>query len=235
MSTTPHPPIDALLLFVTEGAGTRTGTRTGTETGTETGIAGTGPGEAGTLTRTHVIDCAPCRQRLGELRGFLNTVRDELLETRPECPSPDELARLPPGAEHDDPHLQQCPLCRQEVRMLFEVESAARLGTEVGGLAASGLFYRPSPVVQGGGFAYQRGTGLAEWAIAVGEEKEMVVAGTTVRLRCADAELIVEVTAGGESLALVLGNEVLEKQVPLAVGEQRLAAGGWKRVRVVVG
>lgn len=212
MSTTPHPPIETLLHFAA--------------------------GEADTETGTHVDACTPCRQRLGELRGFLNTVRDEFLETRPECPSTDELARLPPGAEHDDPHLRQCPLCRQEVRMLFEVESAARLGTEVGDVPLGGLFYRPSPMVQGGGFAYQRGASPAEWAIAVDGEKELTVAGATVRLRCVGGgtggELIVDVTEAGEPLALALSNEVLEKRIPLVAGEQRVAVGGWKRVRVVL-
>jgi hypothetical protein len=212
MSTTPHPSTDVLLQFATG------------ETGLETGVA---------EIETHMNACAPCRQQVEKLEAFFNTVRDELLETRPECPSSDQLARLPPGAEHDDPHLQQCPLCRQEVRMLFEVESAARLGTEVGEVPASGLFYRPSPVVQGGGFAYQRGMSPVEWVIAEGEGKELVVAGTTVGVRCVGGELIVDVAETGAELALALSNELLEKQIPLSVGEQRLPAGGWERVRVI--
>lgn len=226
MSTTPHPSTDTLLLFATGAPNAERGEANELSAVDESSAVET-------ATSIHLDGCKPCRERLAVLRGFLNTVRDELLETRPECPSSDALARLPPGAEHDDRHLQQCPLCREEVRMLFEVESAARLGTEVGEVPASGLFYRPSPVVQGGDFAYQRGAGPAGWVIAEGEEKKLVVAGAKVRLRCVEKELIVEVGETAEALALALSNELLEKQLPLTVGEQRVAAGGWKRARVV--
>lgn len=225
MSTT-HPPLDTLLQCAA--------------------------GAVDSETVTHVEVCSSCRQRLGELRGFLHTVRDELLEMRPECPTPDELARLPPGAEHDDPHLMRCPLCREEVKMLFEVESTARLGSglgsglgtadsadsadsAVGELPAGGLFYRPSPVVSGGDFAYQRGAEPAEWVIQEGAEKELRVAGATVSLRCTEGELVVHVAPADGPLTLALSNELLEKRIPLVPGEQRIAVGGWERVRVVAG
>ena len=209
MSTTPHPPQDALLQFAA--------------------------GDTDPATGAHVEGCPPCRERLGALRTFLHTVRDDLLEARPGCLSPDDLARLPPGAEYDDPHLRQCPLCRHEVRMLMDVESAGRLGTDVDGELPAALFYRPSPVVAGGTFAYQRGAGPVEWVIAEGEEKELTVEGSTVRLRCAGGELVAEVVAGGPAVALALSNDLLEKRVPLAPGEQRIAAAGFKRVRLELG
>ena len=190
-------------------------------------------GEAESETRSHVAGCEPCRRRVGELQAFLTTVRDELLEQRPECPTPEELAQLPPGAEHDDPHLRQCPLCRQEVRMLFDLESAQRLGTESADLPMGGPFYRPSPVIQGGTFAYQRSTGQAELLLESGRQGSFEVAGALVALRCEGSELIVRVEGSPRTaLVLVLNNDLLEKQIPLTSTELRVPKDGWGRASV---
>ncbi len=189
-------------------------------------------GESGALraVRPHLADCESCRDRVARLRGVLAAATEELLDLRPECLSADELALLPPGAEHDDPHLRDCPLCREELRLLFDFETEERLGFAL----SEGSFFRPEFLERGpAAVLYQRAGEPLEIALEEGRELEATVEGARVRLRCAGGELTARVEGKvGEGLVLVLSNEALEKRVTLGAGEVRLAVGRWRRVRV---
>ncbi len=187
---------------------------------------------AGAAARAHVEDCEPCRRRIAKLRGFLAAAADELLEMRSECPSPDELAELPPGAEHSDPHLRQCPLCREEVRMLFELESERRLGVELG----DGAFYRPELLQRGGSAVVYRAPGEpAEMVLEDGNDLEVRLGEAGVRIRCEHGELAVDVEGEIEGgLVLVLSDETLEKRMPLTAVTSRVPVASWRRVRLEV-
>jgi hypothetical protein len=207
MQTPEHPDFDALL-----------------------GAAG-GFGDLAAV-RTHADGCEPCRRRIARLRGFLAAAADELLDLRPDCPSPDELAQLPPGAEHSDPHLRDCPLCREEVRMLFELESERRLGFAAGG----GAFFRPELLQRGGGaVVYQAPGEPAEMALVDGNDLEVRLDEALVRIHCEDGVLAVSVDGEVEGgLVLVLSDETLEKRWPLTAAEVRLPVEHWRRVRLEV-
>lgn len=191
-------------------------------------------GEAGALAtvRLHIDGCEPCRRRIARLRGFLAAAADELLDLRSGCPHPDELAGLPPGAEHSDPHLRDCPLCREEVRMLFELESERRLGFAAGG----GAFFRPELLQRGGGaVVYQAPGEPAEMALEDGNDLEIRLGEARVRIQCEGGELVASVA--GEiagSLVLVLSDATLEKRWPLTADEIRLPVEHWRRVRLEV-
>jgi hypothetical protein len=192
-------------------------------------------GDGETTTHLHVEGCDPCQRRLEDLRHYLAVVRAELLELRPSCPSTDELADLPPGAEHDHAHLRECPLCREEVRLRFAAESAGRLGGDLD-LPTDMPFYRAAPVVAAGGFAYQRAGGAVEMLLEEGRTAEVTIAGVTVTLRCADGELTAELSGAPERpLLLVLSNELLEKRIPLGAEGLRTGCGVFRRARVEAG
>ncbi len=180
----------------------------------------------------HAAGCEPCRRRIAKLRGFLKAAADELLELRAECPSPDQLALLPPGAEHSDPHLRDCPLCREEVRLLFELESERQLGLDLD----AGAFFRPELLQRGGdAVVYQAPGEPAEMALEDGADLEVRLAEAVVRIKCEDGELSVSVD--GEipgRLVLVLSHATLEKRWPLTADECRLPVGHWQRVRMEV-
>ncbi|MEE8523644.1 MAG: hypothetical protein V3T72_06905, partial [Thermoanaerobaculia bacterium] len=185
------------------------------------GVAG-----AGSTARVHADSCETCRRRIAKLRGFLAAAADELLEMRSDCPHPDELAGLPPGAEHSDPHLRECPLCREEVRMLFELESERRLGFDLGGEA----FFRPELLQRGGGaVVYQAPGEPAEMALEDGNDLEVRLGEALVRIKCEGGELVASVE--GEiagSLVLVLSDATLEKRSPLTADENRLPVEHWR-------
>ena len=190
---------------------------------------GDGAGEANALLQTE-----EGRQRLEDLRRYMAVVRAELLEMRPACPSTDELANLSPGAEYDHPHLQECPLCREEVRLRFAAESSEHLGLD--DLPADAPFYRAMPVVAAGAFAYQRAGGTAEMVLEEDRTFETVVGGVTVSLRCAEGQLEAKLSGAPEQdLFLVLSNDLLEKRILLPAEGLSAACGVFRRARVEAG
>lgn len=181
--------------------------------------------------RAHLPDCEPCRGRVARLRGVLAAAAEELLASRPECPGPDELALVPPGSEDGHPHVKDCPLCREEVRMLFELESERRMGFTL----EHGPFVRPELLQRGAGPALYQASGEPfEMALDDGAALAGPVADGRVRLRCAGGEL--RAAAEGavpETLVLVLSDAVLEQRVRwVTSGELRIAVGRWRSVRL---
>ncbi len=189
-------------------------------------VAAGDPQAARTASR-HLAGCERCLARIAELRGVLDQAADELLDLRPDCPPPDELALIPPGGESDDPHVRHCPLCREEVRLLFELETQERLDFALG----DGPFIRPELVEYAASAAYQAAPN--ELPLAPGAETTVAISGATVRMRVAGDELAVELEGRPEgTLTLVLSDDLLEKRVALARATLRLAVGRWKRARV---
>ena len=205
-------------------------------------------GEPGALrdVLAHLDGCEPCRRRVAKLRGVLATATEELLDMREGCPSPDELALLPPGAEHSDPHLRDCPLCREEVRLIFELESRRRLGDDriaeeeasaevavVGHLP----FYRPELLQRGGSaVVYQASGEPLEMELEDGAELDVPLGKAQVHLSCERGDLAVRVDGVLDDirLVLVLSSATLEKRWPVNVQEARLKIGTWRRVRLEV-
>lgn len=183
--------------------------------------------------RAHLEDCAACRGRVGELRGVLAAAAEELLALRPECPSPDELALLPPGSEDDHPHLRDCPLCRQEIRFLAALESERRLGFTF----EEGAFVRPELVERGAGGAFYQKPGdppALEMELTDGAELTTAIGDGEVVLHCDGGELVARASGEmPETLVLLLSDASLEKRVRWSTaGELRLEVGRWRRVRV---
>jgi len=177
----------------------------------------------------HLAECEPCLARLAELRRVLEAASEELLDLRPDCPPPHELALIPPGGESDHPHVRHCPLCREEVRLLFEFETRERLQIAIG----DGPFVRPELVEGAATMAYQTAEAASELPLRHGAETAVAIGGATVRMRVAGEELVVELDGRPEGeLVVVLSDDLLEKRVSLAKATLRIAVGRWKRVRI---
>ncbi|MCP4659755.1 MAG: hypothetical protein GY856_30500 [bacterium] len=188
-----------------------------------------GDSQAARTAARHLAGCGRCLARVAELRGVLDTASDELLELRPDCPPPHELALIPPGGESDHPHVRHCPLCREEVRLLFELETQERLDIAIG----DGPFIRPELVEYAAAMAYQAAEDSSELALRQGAETAVAIGGATVRMRVAGGELVVELEGRPEGeLYLLLSDDLLEKRVPLARATLRVAVGRWKRANV---
>jgi len=178
----------------------------------------------------HLRACARCREELARLLGLLEAAAEELIHSRPGCPSPETLAGLPPGAEDTDPHLRSCPLCREELRLIRRLETARALETAL----TAGIPHRPELTVEGELplAAAVPGAG-ATLEIREGASLEIVVAGVKVRLGVHGGELVVEVpTALRRPLELLVENDLLERRTPLRPGRTVLSAAGWKTATV---
>lgn len=187
-------------------------------------------GRAEPAVAEHLEGCPSCRQRVAELRGVLAVARDELLEERPFCPSPDELAASGSGVPH--PHLEQCPLCRDEVRMRETLDRES-LGGEPFTAAPSSAAPWMSPQqvdpVSAGVAYLDAGVG-DRLRLEEGQSWKSRVGEIAVALACTGRELRAEVE-GGE-VVLVLGDEHLEKRLPLAAGLHRFEVGTWRWARI---
>lgn len=188
-----------------------------------------GDPQAVRMAASHLAECERCLTRVAELCSVLEAAADELLDLRPDCPPPHELALIPPGGESDHPHVRHCPLCREEVRLLCEHETRERLDLAI----SDGPFIRPELVEYAASMAYQAAEDPAELPLRQGAETTVAIAGVTVRMRIADEELIIEREGHPDGeLILVLSDDLLEKRVPLVRATLRIAVGRWKRARV---
>lgn len=174
----------------------------------------------------HLAGCPACQAELARLRSFVAAVGEELLETRPGCMTPDEIATLAPGAEADHPHLADCPLCREEWQALLAFEAARTLA------AHTGPFVRPQLFERGGRELYAA-RGAFEVDLREGAERAGTVASAKVSLRVAAGEILLRVEGTPTNpLRLLLESDLLEKRLDLAPGELRLPLAGWKRAKV---
>lgn len=188
-----------------------------------------GDPEAARAAAEHLATCERCAAHLTELRCVLDVTAEELLELRPDCLSPEELASFPRGSEGEHPHVRDCPLCREEIRLLYEFETQERLGIALG----EASFVQPE-ILEGGGIgAYMRFDKPLDLEIRPEAGAEGTLAGASVRLRVEDDTLVVEVVEEPErTLILLLSNEFVEKRYPLAIGVSRFAVGRWQRAQV---
>lgn len=174
----------------------------------------------------HLAGCPACQAELARLRSFVAAVGEELLEARPGCMTPDEIATLAPGAEVDHPHLADCPLCREEWQALLALEAARNLGAD------AGPFVRPQLFERGGRDLYAA-RGAFEVDLREGAERAGTVANAKVSLRVAAGEILLRVEGTPTNpLRLLLESDLLEKRLDLAPGELRLPLAGWKRAKV---
>jgi len=192
--------------------------------------AAAGDPEARRSLAPHLATCAACRGELARLFGILDAATDELVRSRPGCPSPELLAELPPGAEETDPHVRSCPLCQEELRLLRHLETARALEH---GLAAGGL-RRPKVTMRSELPRAAAAPGaVARLELREGARAETTVAGVTVRLAVAGGELVVELEGEpGALLELLLENDLLQRKVSLAVGRTVLPVGSFTRATV---
>lgn len=179
----------------------------------------------------HVAGCEICAGRVAELRGVLEAAAEELLDMRPDCLSPEDLATIPPGGEWEHPHVRECPLCQEEIRLLYAFETQERLGVSL----EDAPFLRPELFEPARSFAYLESEGPLELTLRPGASSEGQIAGATVRLRVVVQELVVEVEGEpAQELVLVLSDDVLEKRLPLPGATLNVNAGRWLRARLEV-
>lgn len=182
-------------------------------------------GRSEPATVEHLEGCSACRQRVAELRSVLSAAREELLEQRPCCPSPDELAAWDVQAPH--PHLETCSLCREEVGLR---EILDRDGSSGGDSAATAAPWM-APFESVAGAAAYLDVGMGERLVLVaGQVLQSRVGEATVSLECTGDLLRIRLEGG--PVVLVLGDEFLEKRLPLAPGEQRMDVGSWRWAKI---
>ena len=185
-----------------------------------------GEPDAARVAGPHLAGCPVCRAEVARLRSFVAAIGEELLEARPGCMTPDELASLAPGAEVDHPHLADCPLCREEWQALLALEAQRALAL------GEGPFVRPQLFERGGRELYA-GRGVFEVELKEGAERTGTVAGAKVSLRVGAGEIVVRVEGTPEKpLHLLLESDLLEKKLDLAPGELRLPLARWKKARI---
>ncbi len=191
------------------------------------GIAAGDP-DLGAAAAAHVAGCGLCSQQVADLLGALDAAAEELRELRPDCLSAEDLASIPPGGEWDHPHVRDCPVCREEIGLLFGFETQERLGIAID----DGIFVRPELLESAASMGYAA-EGPFELQIRPGAEIVRTVAGSTVRLRVEGQELLANLQQPPESeIILVLSDDLLERSLQLVHSKSRIPLGRWKRASV---
>lgn len=185
-------------------------------------------GQAEPAAAQHLEGCPSCRQRVSDLRGVLSVAREELLEDRPFCPSPDELAAH--GTTIPHPHLEQCPLCREEVRIREALDREPLRSDPYAESLPSPAPWMSQVEPTSPGVAYLDAGVGDRLKLELGQSWRSRVGEVSVSLECTGKELRVDLEGGG--VVLVLGDENLEKRVPLDVGEHRFEVGTWRWARI---
>lgn len=179
--------------------------------------------------RSHAGTCPECRERLERSRAALAALPELVGEERPGCPSPEELAEIPPGGAFDDPHLASCPLCRAELEALAFLERRRLYGEAF----AAGPPRRVGFLESTSRSHLVAGETAVEVRVEPGARAEARLGGVRVELTVGSEAIVVRVErTPREPLALVVENDVLEKTVRLEAGETTLSARGWLRARV---
>ncbi len=178
----------------------------------------------------HLATCSPCRAALARSLGILEAAAEEMIRSRPGCPAPDVLAAIPDGREADDPHLQVCPLCREELAIVRELETTRRLRTAV----ASGVFRQEGLTVEDRlAVAAAVPGGRIELDLRPGATTRGRIAGCEVTLEVTEEGLAIEVTGTAEApLELLLENDLLERVLPLEEGRRVVEIARWTRATV---
>ena len=180
----------------------------------------------------HVLSCDRCRSRLDQARAIERALVSDLLHHRPFCLGTDELADLPPGAEHVHPHLVECPMCRDDLRILQEMEAEESLG-----MVAMPGFPMAAVAVEVGDFRlHYQAAGDLEVPLDQGPlSAEQDVGDRHVVVRVVPPDLEIDVADKGHAeLELQLENSFFVESRALSVGVQRLPIGDWRLARVLV-
>ncbi len=178
--------------------------------------------------REHLGRCAECRDRYTVIHGFLDGIGAEILDSRPQCPAPEELAAMPAGAERDSPHIRTCPLCQEELRLHRELAQDRLLGFNVDAVPLTAFGGETS-------FVFRSAATSVRLALAEGARVDGDIGAFSVSMQVVGGEIVVSVE-GNSALALVLllTDEQVEKRVPLSSGEQRLPLSAWRWAAVIL-
>jgi len=192
-------------------------------------LAGAAAGDAAARARLapHLSACPACREELARMLGLLEAAAEEWIEARPGCPPPEELAEIPPGAERDHPHLQACPLCREELALIRRFQTARRLETA---FETAGP-HRPELTVESElPLAAAAPGARIELELREGASIRGTAGGVQARLEVAAGQLVVELAGAPEGpLEIVLENELLERRVRLQPGRTVVPVESWRR------
>lgn len=188
---------------------------------------------------SHVFNCAHCRKELSLMRALSGAIGEVILESRPGCPSTDELALMTSREVLSDPHVANCHLCRTELEMreflrrpdedrnvAFSFDSAAlRNPSEV----TTSMFQAASSEAVVPHFADQIEIQLVE-----GESASGVVAGVTVSLLVEEGRTLrVTLAAAPVSpLVLALQHPEVTKRILIRNLVSTIPIGRWVRALV---
>lgn len=177
----------------------------------------------------HIAACGTCRDYLAWLRGFNEALGEEILASRPGCPSPDELATISPGGDTEHAHVGSCPLCQEELDALWSLQRDRASEFEIDG----STFIPPPLLVDVPAAVYRSGAIPLRLELTEGAELDAPVAGVEVSLQVHEGMIVTKLSAEPEHpVYLVLSDEVLDKRTALTTSECREPVGSWTRARI---
>lgn len=191
------------------------------------------PAKGSPSIQEHLQACADCRLRVSEVGAVLEEAAVALLDERPDCLEPDELAELSAEERRGHPHLRDCPLCREELRALSDLEGRRRMEAI---LERAADWLRPRALVPDARRAavYAGSSGGPSLELKSGAHWEGELAGARIAARVDRETLAIEVTGdSNRPLELILEDEMLEERRRLATGRTTLDVGAWQRARLV--
>ncbi len=174
----------------------------------------------------HLQICAPCRDELARFLGVLEAAVEETVAARPGCPPPETLAGLSEDVARKDPHVGSCPLCREELKVLWELERSR----EVVAAFELGVPHRSELTVRSVLPVAAAAPGqVVKIVLEEGAAVEATVGGVDIRLSVAGGTLAVNLEGGQKRrLELILENDLLERHITLDVSKTVLTVGRWK-------
>ena len=194
--------------------------------------AAAGDEEQRRLVAAHAAECRQCQRRLARLLGQAEAVAEELLALRPGCPPPERLAEIPPGGEWDDPHVVDCPLCRQELDLIRALETDRLLGERWAGAPP----VRPQQVVPHTSASIQDAEHTSiELDLQPGATASGRLAGTAITASVQTALVVIEVKEQPRDvLQAVLESAHLVRTISLCQGTTEVPRGSWQRLIIRV-
>jgi hypothetical protein len=176
------------------------------------------------VVAAHATDCAQCRDELARVLGLAEGAPDELIASRPGCPAPEQLAGIPAGGEWDDPHVADCPLCRQELDLIRSLQAK-----ELTSQAWDGPLLRTHPLVTQTSTYIQDGPGESiRLELKPGAECQGKLAGALVKLSVDRQTIVIEIKGPAEQLEAELQGPLLVRRLQLDQERTEIPLESWQ-------